>query len=117
MTPSSALYLYADVPLNNTYNDSVFIPDDLGDISNMISPKIIVNYTNYSFIREHTIRVATGEGVSYNDIAICNYIKFNNAITPDIITFAFITAVKYINEGCVEIDYEVDVLQTFVFFK
>ena len=115
MNPSSTLYLYADVPLNNTYNDSVFIPDDLGDISNMISPRIIINYTNYSFIREHTIRIATGEGVTYNDISICNYIKFNNAITPDITTFAFITAVKYINEGCVEIDYEVDVLQTFVF--
>lgn len=44
-----------------------------------------------------------------------NYLRFVNANHEDKYFYAFITDMRYINDNCTEIDYKVDVLQTWWF--
>lgn len=75
---------------------------------------------NLSYIRkDNVIRISTtasGTGqLTYEDIITYNYVMYQNTHYDSKWFYAFITDVRYINDGCVEISIETDVFQTWQF--
>ena len=65
--------------------------------------------------KDGVIRYATGEGLRYEDLLQYNYCMYKNDSYKDKWFYAFITDIKYINDGMTEITIETDVFQTWQF--
>lgn len=139
ITPQSNIMCFQGVPLDNTYTETYFRPYDssLGGLSGNQQAQVndfTSNYTYHTFtlheyqrVREGVLRVNTGLTSDIAFLSACNYMIFKNYgqmtdVTPatyetygDKYYFAFINNVEYVNERCVNIYYEIDVMQTWMF--
>lgn len=75
---------------------------------------------NLSYIRKDgVIRVSTtssGSGqLTYEDLLTYNYVMYKNTHYENKWFYAYITNIKYINDGCTEISIETDYFQTWQF--
>ena len=72
--------------------------------------------SNMTYIRKDgVIRVATSSSVQYEDLLAYNYVMYQNTHYDSKWFYAYITNIKYINDGCTEISIETDVFQTWNF--
>lgn len=114
--PTSTILLYKKVPFSNDYQDSLWL--ESGDISDVLgTPYTQVIYQNYSFVRDGAVRISSNNNttrLSFDLLSLCNYMEYTNNITG-LKHFCFITGCKYINESCVELSFEDDVIQTYLF--
>lgn len=77
------------------------------------------DYTNLTYIRkDHSIKVPA----NYDEIVGCNYVMYQNNpnynannLNQDKWYYAFVTDIRYINEGVTELILETDVIQTWYF--
>lgn len=117
-TPQSNIYLYENVPLSNDYQHSIYIPADTTLHSILVnSGRNIYVGTNYSFIREGVVRIYVrndSQLVNVEALKNCNYMSYTNGITG-FVHYCFIFSATYINEGCLELTFEDDYIQTYVF--
>ena len=110
--PTSRIYLLHGVPLDNTYDHTIYF----GTIGEQTSYFIghqkydLQNYT-YQRVRRGYIRVNIG----VENLFDVNYLMFNNVNFGNKWFYAFVTSVEYVNNDCTEINYELDVLQTWHF--
>ena len=72
---------------------------------------------NMTYIRKDgVIRVGTNSSsVDYEDLLQYNYVMYQNTHYDSKWFYAYITDVKYINDGCTELSIETDVFQTWSF--
>ena len=72
---------------------------------------------NMTYIRKDgVIRVGTNSSsVDYEDLLQYNYVMYQNTHYDSKWFYAYITDVKYVNDGCTEISIETDVYQTWSF--
>ena len=71
---------------------------------------------NLSYIRKDgVVRIITSSSVTYEDVLPYNYCMYKNTHYEDKWFYAYITNVKYINDGCTELSLETDVFQTWMF--
>lgn len=114
--PTSTILLYKKVPFSNDYQDSLWL--ESGDISDVLgTPYTQVIYQNYSFVRDGAVRISSNNNttrLSFDLLSLCNYMEYTNNITG-LKHFCFITDCKYINDSCVELTFEDDVIQTYLF--
>lgn len=69
-------------------------------------------YDNFTYIKENnSLKV----GININKLYNCNYLMYRNDGFSDKWFYAFITQIKYINENCTEIFFNIDVFQTWQF--
>lgn len=114
---ASSLTLYTGVPLDNTYENtytttsllSGFTHDTIG--------------SNYYRIRpdKNTVKIehsgnmnVTGIGGTTLNLYSCNYMSFINGQHENRRFYCFITDVRYISDYTAEIDFEVDVMMTWL---
>ena len=72
--------------------------------------------SNMTYIRKDgVIRVATSSSVQYEDLLAYNYVMYQNTHYDSKWFYAYLTNIKYINDGCTEISIETDVFQTWNF--
>ena len=119
--PNSTIYLLAGVPIDKSYNYSLYFETE-ADQSNYFQTKIIPNHGSfskqqYTRVDRNTLRVA----VCADDVLYCNYVMFKNNGTENGFPkyankwyYAF-AKVKYLNEYACEIEYEIDDIQTWMF--
>lgn len=119
--PNSTIYLLAGVPIDKSYNYSLYFETE-ADQSNYFQTKIIPNHgmfsnQQYTRVDKNTLRVA----VCSDDVLYCNYVMFKNNGTENGFPkyankwyYAF-AKVKYLNEYACEIEYEIDDIQTWMF--
>ena len=113
--PNSNIKIYKNVPLDNTYNHTLYF----STLDNQIAyfhgtPSILkFNLTSQSYQRvvKGSMRVAIKADSLYD----CNYLAFQNASFGTKWFYAFITSVEYINNETSEITFEIDVVQTYFF--
>lgn len=136
ITPNSTIYLLKGIPLDNTYDDTMYWESENID-GVMKTPKEVqlyhfMNDTGYTrqTITNHMYQ-RVGDGVirvnkAYGEIFDYNYMIFQNSgtmsdgsggtITVPMYTdkwfYAFINKVEYVNEQATNIYYEIDVIQT-----
>lgn len=112
IAPSSNIRILKDVPLDTTYNHTIYFASASAQSSYFIG-KQKYNLTNYTYqrVNSNTIRV----GLSADDLYDCNYIMFQNTNFGTKWFYAFITEVNYINNEVAEVRYELDVMQSWFF--
>lgn len=112
--PNSIIKCLSGVPLDNTYENTLFFANASAQTSYFNSMMIPgMQFTNQSFQRKNanTLRI---EAKSEN-LNRCNYIMFQNTNYSNKWFYAFVVEVNYINDNTTEIVYELDVMQTWFF--
>lgn len=111
MTPNSQLYICKGIPWDNDYTH-VRLFDNAQAANSFILAHKVAERSRYNYVsKDNTIRV-DGYSDKYKD---CNYIVFNNVSYSNKWYYAFITDIKYINDGSCLITFEEDVFQTWFY--
>ena len=115
IVPNSNIKIYKDVPLDNTYNHTLYF-SSLNEQNAYFhgTPSILkYNLTSQSYQRvvDGSMRVA----IKSDNLYDCNYLAFQNASFGTKWFYAFITSVEYVNNETSEITFEIDPLQTYLF--
>lgn len=108
-TPNSTVKLLKGVKLDNTYQNTIYFANT-SDQFNYFNSKVKHTLTDYTYIRQNAgIRVELRPEQCFD----CNYLMFQNTnFSPAKWFYAFITNVEYVDNGCCEISFELDVFQT-----
>lgn len=109
-TLQSKIRICKGIKLDKEYNNVLNYSS-----SNMLSlcesnSHLVASANDYSFIRN---RGTISTNFNYDDALKCNYMAFQNKDYSNKWFFAFIDDVKYISDGCTEIEYTVDSWTTF----
>ncbi len=112
IAPNSDVYILQGVPLDRSYNhtllqSSVFDQHD----TFYVYRKYTLSNQSYQRAGKGKIRVALLADNLYD----CNYIMFRNTSYGNKWFYAFIDSVDYINDNATEINYTIDVMQTWYF--
>ena len=111
VAPGSIIHILKNVPINNTYRDTLYFENESQQENYFISKKKY-SKNNYTYLRkEEQIRV----DILADDLLDCNYIMFKNASFGNKWFYAFITNVEYVNNSTSAISYVIDVMQTWAF--
>ncbi len=122
--PDSTITLLFNVPLNNNYENTYWF-SSVNEQTNFF----FNNFSKQTFNQQSYQRKNRGWlrlSARYRDVYNANYMYFINnwrSATSSVsqmtyeqkIFYAFITEVNYINDMTVEIHYEIDVIQTYMF--
>ena len=110
------IYLYKNVPLAPNYTDTIYFTTALAQLQWFSTYQF--KYYGYQMFQRFGRNRCRVEGNPRLFTGV-NYMVFKNLKNPasetDRTWFAFVTDVEYINENVVEIRYEIDVMQTFMF--
>lgn len=110
--PSTNIKLLHNVPLDTTYDHTIYFEDGLSQY-NYFSNLTKYDLASYSYqrVRRGYARV----GIVADNLYDCNYMMFRNINFGQKWFYAFIKSVEYINNECSEIQFEIDVMQTWLF--
>lgn len=113
IAPNTTIKILKNVPLDLTYDDTIyFSPDSSGDTLQYQYFSQKAKYTlteqTYQRVKRGWIRV----GIMSDNLYDCNYLMFQNSNFGSKWFYAFIKSVEYINNSVSEIEFEIDVLQT-----
>lgn len=110
--PNSKIYILKDVPLDVTFDHSMWWPNKEAQISGFMS-KIKYRFTEQSYQRatKNSIRVE----ILCDRLYDCNYIMFQNTSFSNKWFYAFITNLNYLGNDVTEITYQIDPIQTWFF--
>lgn len=93
--------------------------DKVGNKINTTLKRLSFDKVNYVRVNRNTIKLSVkqNETVWYNaeKLMTCNYMAFKNNSFGDKWFYAFVDTVRYINNNTVEVEYTLDVLQTWWF--
>lgn len=99
-----------NVPLENDYQHTIYFID-ANEQTNYFLSKVRFTFTEFSYQRkDNLIRIPK----HFDEIVACNYVMYKNAYYSDKWFYAFITDMKYINDGMTEVYIETDVMQTWL---
>ena len=111
MTPITSVKILNNVPLDNTYKDTL----NFSDVSSQLSyftGKVKFSFTNLSPVKlQNTIRLPITADKLYD----CNYIMWQNANFGVKGCYGCIKKINFINVNMCEIEFEMDVFQTWQF--
>ena len=143
--PSTKIVFLRNVPLDNTYEHTLFFYDRPNSYGSVITGKEWQRYyfdqkanrngttlTGQSY-QDHTNNIIRVEG-TYKNLYDSNYMFFEDnkhnplsifredplAQNPNYLSlpkrfYCFVTRVSYVNENVVEVEFEIDVMQTYMF--
>lgn len=110
--PNTDIYLLRGVKLDSTYNDTIYFANEAAQATYFLSKRGVSTERNsYQRVSNNKCRLGASISQAYN----CNYMMFHNTNFVDKWFYAFVLNVEYINNATVEVTYEIDVLQTWLF--
>lgn len=112
IAPNTQIYVLAAVPLDSTYEHTIYWSNANAQYSYMYSKsKWGFDQQSYQRVRRGFIRV----NKKADDLYDCNYVMFQNTNFGNKWFYAFIKSVEYINNEVSEIEFVIDVMQTWAF--
>lgn len=116
--------IYRFVPLDNTYTNTLHFENQEAQLAyfgclNLDGPAAPIadtimklQYTNQTYTRNERqyIRIESDPNMLYD----CNYMAYQNRDFGEHWFFAFILSVEYINDYVAEVEFELDVMQSFM---
>lgn len=110
--PNSTIKILKNVPLDNTYEHTIYFNNSNAQTNYFIG-KTKYNLTEQSYqrVQRGYIRVSINSENLYD----CNYLMFQNTAFGSKWFYAYIKSVEYINNSVSQIEFEIDVLQTWFF--
>ena len=109
--PNTTIKLYSGVPLDNTYNHTLYFASKESQQTYFSVAKYTLSAQSYQRVERGKMRIER----KADDLYDCNYLAFKNVNYGDKWFYAFITSVEYINNVTSEITFEIDVMQTYLF--
>lgn len=113
IAPNSTIRLYANVPLDNSYTNTLWF-NSLAEQESYFhgTASVIATLSNQYYQRasKNTLKIQYPVGSCYN----CNYLAFRNSSFENKWFYAFVTNVEYVNNEVTEITYELDYMQSFL---
>lgn len=112
IAPNSTVLVLRGVNIDSEYNHTVRFVNTTAQYDTL-SAKVKYTFTPTSYQRTNrgTIRV---ERIA-DDLFDCNYLMFQNTSYGSKWFYAFLDKVNYINDKCSELEYTIDVIQSFMF--
>lgn len=112
IVPNTTIYLLKNIPLNKSYEHTVYYPDKDAQAQAFMKYKKYT-LTDYSYQRSQlgTIRVA----LKYEQLIDCNYLMFKNTNFENKWFYAFITGIGYVSNDVTDVYYDLDVMQTWCY--
>lgn len=110
--PNTVICLLTNCPLDNTYDHTIYFNNA------QEQRKYFASLTKYTLTNQTYQRVNRSRmRVQYkaDDLYDCNYLMFQNTDFGNKWFYAFVKSVEYINNVVSEIEYEIDVMQTWAF--
>lgn len=112
INPNTTIKILHNVPLDNTYEHTIYFANSSAQSSYFSGlAKYTFEAQTYQRVKRGYIRVAKNAESLYD----CNYLMFQNSAFGSKWFYAFIKSVEYINNGVSEIEFEIDVMQTWFF--
>lgn len=115
IAPNSDVYILRGVPLDRSYNHTLLQANSTSQYTTFYSflksQRHALNNQSYQRAGKGKIRVA----LLADDCYDCNYLMFRNTSYGNKWFYAFIDSVDYINDNACEINYTIDVMQTWYF--
>lgn len=112
ISPQSNVRLLTGVPLDRTYDHTIFFSSATTQANYFIS-RTKHNLTNYTYQRVN--KGVCRAGVSADSCYDCNYMMFQNSAYGTKWFYAFINKIEFVNNETCDIYFEIDVLQTWLF--
>lgn len=110
--PSTNIRILKDVPLDNTYEHTLYFESVTAQSEYFTSKaKFVLTNQTYQRVNRGYARVQKTADELYD----CNYMMFQNSGFGNKWFYAFITGVEYINNVTTEIQFEIDDMQTWYF--
>jgi hypothetical protein len=110
--PNTNIILLQGVPLDNTYTDTIYFADATAQYNHFLTyTSMMFPAQSYQRVNKGTLRLQVTADNIYN----YNYLMFRNASYGQKWFYAFINKINYINDNTSEIEYELDVMQTWMF--
>lgn len=110
--PNSKIYLLKNVPLDTTYDHTIYFADASSQYTYFYSKvKHVLTAQSYQRVNRGIARI----GKSADDCYDCNYMMFQNTSFGNKWFYAYITSVEYVNNETAEIHFEIDPMQTWWF--
>ena len=112
IAPNSTVKILRSISIDNSYRNTILQSDKASQFS-MFNDYTKYSLTNYSYqrVNKGAIRVE----ILADNLYDCNYMLFQNTAYGNKWFYAFITNVNYINDNTSEIEYQIDVMQTWYF--
>ena len=110
--PNTVIRLLTNCPLDNTYDHTIYFNNA------QAQREYFAGLTKYTLTNQTYQRVNSSRmRVQYkaDDLYDCNYLMFQNTNFGNKWFYAFVKSVEYINNIVSEIEYEIDVMQTWAF--
>lgn len=114
IAPNTSIWLLQNVPLDNTYESTIYFDSVSQQTEYFLNSKFSwLKETENSYQRVNNNKLRIRENI--DKIYPYNYLAFINKSYENKYFYAFITSINYINDNTTEIEYEIDVLQTWFF--
>lgn len=121
IAPSSVIYLLTGVRLDNSYENTIIFQASGNQTAEEIqhayfNGKVLNvggSYTGLTYQRVDSNKMRIQAGI--DTVMKADYLMFRNPSFENKWFYAFITSAKYINNTVTEIEYEIDVMQTWFY--
>lgn len=112
--PNGKIQLFKDLGLSPSYDDTLYFPSTLAkDVYfDTLVDKFIteVKPVSYTRVERGYVRIEKPMSLVYN----ANYMRFQNTAFEGKWFYAFVKSVDYINNGCVQVNFEIDYIMTWM---
>lgn len=110
--PNTTIRICKNVPLDPTYDHTIWFGSESAQLDYFISKsKYLLSQQSYQRVQRGYMRIAK----KAEDLYDCNYLMFQNTSFGNKWFYAFIKGVEYINNEVSQINFEIDVMQTWYF--
>lgn len=110
--PNTIIRILKNCPLDTTYDHTLYFDDSDAQYNYFLGlTKYTLTKQTYQRVNRSRMRVQ----YKADDLYDCNYIMFQNSSFGSKWFYAFIKSVEYVNNVTSEIEYEIDVMQTWAF--
>lgn len=110
--PNTVIRILKDCPLDTTYDHTLYFSSKANQTNYFTGlTKYTFNDQSYQRVRKGRTRVQR----KAEDLYDCNYMMFQNSSFGNKWFYAFIKSVEYVNNVTSEIEFEIDVMQTWYF--
>lgn len=110
--PNTVIRILKDCPLDNTYDHTIYFASKSAQVSYFTGlTKHTLTQQTYQRVKRGYMRVALTAESLYD----CNYLMFQNSAFGSKWFYAFIKSVEYVNNVTAEVEFEIDVMQTWYF--
>lgn len=110
--PNTTIKILKNVPLDGTYDHTIYFTDATAQ-ANYFASKVKYNLDRQSYqrVQRGWMRIM----VQAENLYDCNYIMFQNTAFGNKWFYAFLKSVEYVNHNVSQVEFEIDVMQTWFF--